>query len=446
MKRILIIQYHSISHLNGAFKVADLLKKNGYDVYYFVNSKMVDYVQKHNFKYYVAKSHPIVEEYDEISMKMNKIDYTYLDRLKDGVMRFLFDVRKEDLTNVINKISPDIILEDTFDGTDFALLYPLLKKKGIRFFYIETMLSAINSKGIPYISGRSFPEEKTKIFLEHVKRKVTKGFKRFKRRVLYFGYDNYSVLKKEIAAQGLPEKYRIEKENYIDTAFTNITTLIMAPIELEFFTKPQNPYRHNLGFFINENSNNAIEVEDRLKKILDENKKIIYVSFGTVFAERESKKIASLMTKLNQVLPKFNDVVTIFTFGKADTNRQIQNLDHVHTFKFVPQVFLLNHCSIFVTHGGLNSVKESIEAAVPMLVYPFDIDQIGNARKVVHKKMGLLGDIKKETSADLESKIRKLLYDASFKQNIQSFKEEIAKKYDLEKLLIPIIENEGIIE
>jgi MGT family glycosyltransferase len=42
---------------------------------------------------------------------------------------------------------------------------------------------------------------------------------------------------------------------------------------------------------------------------------------------------------------------------------------------YVPQPSLLPHCDLFITHGGFNSVKESLISAVPMVVLPITADQ-----------------------------------------------------------------------
>jgi UDP:flavonoid glycosyltransferase YjiC (YdhE family) len=49
--------------------------------------------------------------------------------------------------------------------------------------------------------------------------------------------------------------------------------------------------------------------------------------------------------------------------------------DNVHLTGYLPQAELLPRCAAFVTHGGFNSVKESLIAAVPMVVIPITADQ-----------------------------------------------------------------------
>jgi UDP:flavonoid glycosyltransferase YjiC (YdhE family) len=49
---------------------------------------------------------------------------------------------------------------------------------------------------------------------------------------------------------------------------------------------------------------------------------------------------------------------------------------------------ILRHARLFITHGGLGSLKEAIINTVPLLVIPFDLDQPRNAERVVHHKLG----------------------------------------------------------
>src|SRR6185503_18859644 len=57
-----------------------------------------------------------------------------------------------------------------------------------------------------------------------------------------------------------------------------------------------------------------------------------------------------------------------------------------------PQHTLLEKASVFVTHGGLSSVKEAIWFGVPMLVFPLGYDQHGNAARIAFHGLGARGD------------------------------------------------------
>ncbi|MGZ3461362.1 MAG: glycosyltransferase, partial [Archangium sp.] len=71
--------------------------------------------------------------------------------------------------------------------------------------------------------------------------------------------------------------------------------------------------------------------------------------------------------------------------------------------QFAPQLSVLRRASVMLTHGGLGSVKECICLGVPMLVFPTGFDQPGNAARVVHHGLGLMGHIRGATPETLSS-------------------------------------------
>lgn len=437
MKKALFIQHSATSHYNGAFPIAECLKNNGYEVHYYAEKKFVKHITSHGFKYYLTFTKPVVEKLDEKFMRKENIVYPYDERIKDGIYNYMFGMRRYELRHMIDTLEPDIVLADTYNGTDFIIIYDLLKEKKIKFFFIETMLSSIESAGVPYLKSKAFPEEKLKIKWESFIRRSALSLYRLYKKCFYFGYDNHSQIMKEMKRQQMGDKYPLDDKNFIDVSLKNITTFVTSPIELEFFEKPQLPNRHYLGLNLDENYDT--KVEERLQQIIDQKRKIIYISFGTVFLLRDGDTIKKFLDKVNDILGRL-EVNAIFTLGAADWTKEIKDLTNIHIFKRVPQQHLLKYCSMFITHGGLNSFKESIMEAVPMLVYPIDIDQVGNARKVAYKKMGLLGELKTDRKKEIERKINLLLNENDrFKQNIREFRDRVLKTRNVKKI-IPIIE------
>lgn len=66
---------------------------------------------------------------------------------------------------------------------------------------------------------------------------------------------------------------------------------------------------------------------------------------------------------------------------------------HVRVVAYAPQLALLPRTRVLVTHGGANSVMESLAHGVPMLVSPICNDQPHNARFIAEAGAGLVCDL-----------------------------------------------------
>ena len=89
----------------------------------------------------------------------------------------------------------------------------------------------------------------------------------------------------------------------------------------------------------------------------------------------------------------------------------------------VPQLALLARASLFVTHAGLNSVKEAIVSGVPMLAFPLGFDQPGNAVRIEHHGLGLRGDVRRTSPLVLGRMIDRVLHGRAFATAVRSMRE-----------------------
>jgi zeaxanthin glucosyltransferase len=76
---------------------------------------------------------------------------------------------------------------------------------------------------------------------------------------------------------------------------------------------------------------------------------------------------------------------------------------------FLPQVTLLGHAALAVTHGGNNSVTEAMSAGVPLLVLPFSTDQFAGAAALDTAGFGLSLDPNTATPTELRRAAAALL-------------------------------------
>jgi UDP:flavonoid glycosyltransferase YjiC (YdhE family) len=86
----------------------------------------------------------------------------------------------------------------------------------------------------------------------------------------------------------------------------------------------------------------------------------------------------------------------------------------------VPQIRVLERARLFITHGGHNSVMESLVSGVPMLVVPLALDQPVQAYFVERAKCGY--SINPDTSVEeIRAVIGALLRDEAMHEHVRKF-------------------------
>jgi zeaxanthin glucosyltransferase len=130
---------------------------------------------------------------------------------------------------------------------------------------------------------------------------------------------------------------------------------------------------------------------------------VVYVSFGSFLSVR-----ADVLAKVAAALRSL-PVRVALAMGSADP-AVVGDLPAGWLVReFLPQVALVERSSLVVTHGGNNSVTESLTAGVPMLVLPFSTDQFTGAAAIENAGLGLVLDPNTATVTALRVAIESLL-------------------------------------
>jgi UDP:flavonoid glycosyltransferase YjiC (YdhE family) len=227
-------------------------------------------------------------------------------------------------------------------------------------------------------------------------------------------------------------------------AFDNVPELVLAPLEFEFSTKIKKNFQYYLGLCTR---------KDRIETEIDSSftntwnnivlqrqsgKKLIYCSFGTYYLGSD-KTLFHFVERLVNVVEKLDATLLIISVNNLVSQTILSKMRCNSTFFFtrVLQMEVLKNSDLFITHGGMGSIKESVEYEVPMIVYPLDpiYDQNGNAFKVEFHGIGLRGNFDKETDLGLENKIKEVFKNDFFKDKIKAFSRNIKIKYLKENIV-----------
>jgi UDP:flavonoid glycosyltransferase YjiC (YdhE family) len=146
----------------------------------------------------------------------------------------------------------------------------------------------------------------------------------------------------------------------------------------------------------------------------------VLVSMGTVF-HRTPGVYESVVAALASV--KANVLIAI-GFDQ-DPGRLSKLPPHVRVDRWLPLAPLLSQTDLFITHGGFNSVKDSLAAGVPMVVIPLSADQWYSMERCEALGVGIGIGKEDRTASRLHSAIDKAISDPTFSLKARLFRERI---------------------
>lgn len=148
---------------------------------------------------------------------------------------------------------------------------------------------------------------------------------------------------------------------------------------------------------------------------------VIYISLGTI--------IRGDTVFFQNCIEAFRreNVDVIVSVGQKFDSKKLKNVpDNIHIYASVPQVDVLEVADVFVTHGGMNSVSESLVKGTPMVVIPFVSDQPVNATQIETLGLGKRLEYKHVTSESLKQTVFSVLHDKQIASNMKKTQELIA--------------------
>lgn len=436
MSSVLFIQYSSISHLNAGFGIAESLSRLGYDVHYFVHEKVSKHVEARNFNVHLANTLPLRERYNRNLLREHGLQSGYVQQFRYLQSGIHIEKRRAELEEAFSKVCPSVLIVGTFASLDLILIWEKLKVAGTHVFYIDVVLSSYMRRGMPYFDSNCYPDEKFQIFAEQLFMYFRRSAQRLYERIIFAGQDNFSTIKKLLRSIEGSDRLVIDDSNFQDTVFKNLDRLVVVPDELEFSEPAYDPNRHVLGFM--GNSSSFGNLDDALREIIDSSKTVIYIAFGTIFVNRRIGDIVKFLQRVDEALISFPEAIALVSLGGAFSDTDLAEFVRIRLYRSLPQIEILKRCHLFITHGGMNSIRESLLEGVPMLLYPLAIDQIGNARKIEFKGFGLCGDIKDDTLGEIKSKIFCLLSDESYRNRIRKFVTNLPEK-SIDQILFDLL-------
>jgi UDP:flavonoid glycosyltransferase YjiC (YdhE family) len=144
---------------------------------------------------------------------------------------------------------------------------------------------------------------------------------------------------------------------------------------------------------------------------------LVYCSLGTQSHLFEmSKRFCQTVIDAMTAKPDWRMILATGNHLRSDDFHSVP--PNVRLCSVAPQLEVLRRASLVITHGGLNTVKESIFFGVPMLVFPLGRDQYLNAARVEYHHLGMTGNIQSVSVEEVSSLMEKVSHDPLIKTSM----------------------------
>ena len=128
---------------------------------------------------------------------------------------------------------------------------------------------------------------------------------------------------------------------------------------------------------------------------------LVYLSLGSL-----GSADVELMRRLVETLA---DTPHRYVVSKGPQHDQYELADNMRGAEFLPQTTILPHVDLVITHGGNNTVTESLHFGNPMIVLPLFWDQYDNAQRVDELGFGVRLDTYGHAPDELRAGVERLL-------------------------------------
>lgn len=383
---IIIITDFEEGHFYPLLSLAQDFEKSGYTFYFIGILDTAEIIDKNGFECITVFQNLFPKGYVR-RLKDNKISSKSIS--SNDYMKLLFD----EFDKFIPIVQPKIIFSSLF----FSLISLLCHYKfGIKQVIYHTFFLPLSEK--PRLSlGQICAQYAAKSFME-----------------LESSFASYLLSFLE------SKNLNFDTFNDMMIPFETMPQIVLCPRELDINRSYPNENEIHTGpcIYKSRNERNLSFFNENLLKIRKD--KIIYASMGSQTKEYPEKAErffnVIIKTMKSDSLKDFHLILSLgsdiklWNLSKPPENVEIHN--------WVPQIEILKMSSIAIIHGGLGSIKECIYYGVPMLIVPMGRDQLDNAERVEHHRIGFSTGFNVISEEHLQTFLIKLFNDNAIREHI----------------------------
>ena len=386
MSKALFVNMLGHGHVNPPIGIVRELINRGEDVTYIAGEEFRDKIEKTGAKFIGHKN-----LFDLSSLITSSLNLETNEKLLNALNTF-----KEIIEEIFK-------LDEKFDYIIYDSSFVLGGEVG-RVLNIPTISSssifAINEKIIKSLLDLPISQE-FKLKMEGAKPKIKE----------ILSSHNYVDFVNE-----LQEKYNIKFPSMVDRSGKK------GMLNIVYTSKYFQPYSESFDESYKFIGSSVIDRKESIDFDLsnDEDKKVIYISLGTIFNNSIEfyeccfKAFCNMNVK---VIMSVGRKIDISMFKNIPSNFIVRN--------YVPQLEVLKYADVFITHGGMNSTNEGLYFNIPLILIPQSVDQPFVANRVAELGAGIVIEKNRITPEALNKCVSEILSDDNFKLNSEKIGESL---------------------
>ena len=229
--------------------------------------------------------------------------------------------------------------------------------------------------------------------------------------LLWIATPIFTVVNQQRSAWGLKPFKRPEDQ------LSPLVQIAQLPEALEFDIRGERPAGlHYTGPFLRAEHRPAVDFPwDRL-----DGRRLIYASLGTLQNGSEA-----IFKTIGEACAGLDAQLVLSMGGGLDPARLGTLAGDPLVVRFAPQLDLLKRAALVITHGGLNTVLESLSEGVPMVVVPLANDQPGVAARLKARGACVVVSPHWLNAARLRKAVTLVLEDATYREAAQRLQRAI---------------------
>ena len=228
-------------------------------------------------------------------------------------------------------------------------------------------------------------------------------------------YVSYSFLHSHFSLDNLWEKYAKAHSKFKHAANAR-TTRGIAIILHDFALEQAIPLGANIKVIGAILPEPARKLPEYLEKFMSENKVVVLVSLGSIFSNYPAALAQSIADTLSQV-----SAAVLWQYSGEMPQNLGKNIKIVQWFPNLNDVLGHSSTKVFVTHGGLNSIQESVYHGVPMVIVPMFADQPRRASFLQNNGLGVAIEWRSVSANGqvLKNAIHDVLHNKAYKEKVK---------------------------